>query len=60
MTRTKVLLIAIGIIVLGSAQLSRFYGAPGRSAGVGTASGMIAIMSGVAIGIYGMTLRRRS
>jgi hypothetical protein len=58
MTRTKVLLVALGIIALGALQLAHSYGSTDRSAGVRTASGMIALMSGVAVAIYAMTLRR--
>lgn len=59
MTRTKVLLIALGIVALGAAQLAHFYGTQGRSAGIGTASGMIALLTGLSIGIYGISMRRR-
>ena len=60
MTRTKVLLIAAAIIALGVLQLVNFRQSHGRSRGIGTASGMIALLSGVGIGIYGLTLRRPS
>ena len=58
MNRTKVLLIALAITALGALQLSHFYKSPQRAAGIGTASAMIAMLTGVAIGIYGLTLRR--
>lgn len=60
MTRTKVLLVAIGIVALGAVQLARFYGDTGRAGGIGTASAMIALLSGLAIGVYGITMRSRS
>ncbi|MBC8145428.1 MAG: hypothetical protein H7X80_07570 [bacterium] len=59
MTRTKVLLIALGMIALGAEQLAHFYGTAGRAGGIGTASGMIALMTGAAMGIYGIALGRR-
>jgi hypothetical protein len=58
MTRTKVLLIALGIIALGAFQLAHFYGSRHRAAGVGTASGMMALLTGVGVGIYGLSIRR--
>jgi hypothetical protein len=58
MTRTKVLLIAVAIIALGAAQLAHFYGTQGRASGVGTASGMIALLTGIAIAIYALSIRR--
>lgn len=58
MKRTKVLLVAVAIIALGVLQVANFHGRTDRSRGIGTASGMIALMSGIAIGIYGLTIRR--
>lgn len=59
MTKGKVLIIAICIILLGGAQLYRWYGSNERPAGAGTASGMIAILSGVGLGLYGLSLKPR-
>lgn len=59
MTRTKVLLVALGIIALGALQLANFSSGHARSRGIGTASGLIALLSGVGVGIYGLTMRRQ-
>lgn len=59
MTRAKVLIIALCILLLGGAQLYRWYGSGERAAGAGTASGMIAILSGVGLALYGLSLKRR-
>jgi|GEM_PF-2867945 len=59
MTRAKVLIIAFCIMLLGGVQLVRWYGSTERAAGVGTASGMIAIMSGIVMTLYGLTLTRK-
>jgi hypothetical protein len=59
MTRGKVLLIALGMIVLGLFQVLNARQRHDRAAGMATASGMIALLSGVGIGIYGLQLRNR-
>jgi hypothetical protein len=58
MTRTKVLLVALGIIVLGAAQFLHFYRSAHRASGIGTASGVVALLTGAGIGAYGLSLRR--
>jgi hypothetical protein len=60
MTRTKVLTIAAAIILLGALQLANFRNSTGRARGVGTASGMVALLSGIGVGIYGLTIRSQS
>ncbi|MEO5928499.1 MAG: hypothetical protein ABIR47_01085 [Candidatus Kapaibacterium sp.] len=59
MTRKKVLLIALAIILLGGLQLLRWYGSHERTAAVGTASGMLALLSGIAVGLYGLSIRSK-
>jgi hypothetical protein len=59
MTRGKVLLIALGMIVLGLFQVLNARQRHDRAAGMATASGMIALLSGVGMGIYGLQLRNR-
>jgi hypothetical protein len=59
MTRNKVLLIALGMVLLGLLEVVNARGRHDRAAGIGTASGMIAVMSGVGIGLYGLTLKER-
>lgn len=59
MTRAKVLIIALCIVLLGGVQLYRWYGSDEGAAGAGTASGMIAILSGVGLVLYGLTLKRK-
>ncbi len=58
MTRKKVLLIALAITVLGGFQVLHWTGEKSRAARVGKASGMIALFSGVAMGLYGLRLKR--
>lgn len=57
MTRKKVLIIALLIILLGGLQVYRWRGSNARAAGIGTASGMFALLSGVAVGLYGLALK---
>jgi hypothetical protein len=59
MTRGRVLLIALGLIALGLFQTLNARQRHDRAAGMATASGMIALMSGVGIGIYGLQLKNR-
>ncbi|MDB5036449.1 MAG: hypothetical protein JWQ98_3690 [Chlorobi bacterium] len=59
MTRKKVLLIAVAIILLGGFQLLRWYGSHERTAAIGTASGMLALLSGVAVGLYGLGIKSK-
>jgi hypothetical protein len=58
--RTKILLIALAIIALGGVQVAQWRtGERSRASSIGTASGMFAIFSGVAIGIYGMAQKEK-
>lgn len=59
MTKRKVLLIGLAIIILGIFQVTHWYDQQGRAAGMGKASGMIALLSGVGISLYGLSLRER-
>jgi hypothetical protein len=57
MTRKKVLIIGLAIILLGGVQVYRWHGSRDRASSMGTASGMMALLSGVAIGLYGLGLK---
>jgi hypothetical protein len=60
MTKRKVILLALAIMLLGLWQvLAARAGSPDRTTGMRTASGMIALMSGIGIGIYGLGLKDR-
>jgi hypothetical protein len=59
MTKKKVLIIAFVIILLGSLQVYRWRGTKDPASGMGTASGMMALLSGVAIGLYGLGLKNK-
>jgi hypothetical protein len=59
MTRSKVLIIALAILLLGGIQVSRWLGSSERAAKIGMASGMMAVLSGIAIGLYGLGMRKK-
>ena len=59
MTRTKVLIIALIIILLGGTQVYRWRGSNAPASSMGTASGMMALLSGVAVGLYGLGLKNK-
>ena len=59
MTRKKVLLMAAAIIFLGSISVYLARQRHDRVRAMATASGMIAVFSGVAMGLYGLRLKDR-
>lgn len=59
MTKRKVLLIGLAIIILGIFQVAHWYNQGGRAAGMGKASGMVALLSGVGIALYGLSLKEK-
>ena len=59
MTRKKVLIIALAIILLGGLQMYRFHESSEQASGIGMASGMLALLSGIVIGLYGLGLKNK-
>jgi len=59
MTRKKVLIIGLVIILLGGFQMYRFRESRERTSGMGMASGMLALLSGIVIGLYGLGLKNK-
>lgn len=59
MSKKKVLLIALAIILLGGFQVVRMKGTDGRSSRIAVASGMFILMSGIAVGIYGLGMKEK-
>jgi hypothetical protein len=58
MTRRKVIVLGVAIMLLGLWQVvAARRGAHDRTTGMRTASGMIALMSGIGIGLYGLRLK---
>jgi hypothetical protein len=54
-----VLIIGLFIILLGGLQVNRWLGTHERASAIGTASGMFALLSGVAVSLYGLAMKEK-
>ncbi len=60
MTKRKVLLIGLAILLLGAVQTWHSYGSPsqGKPTAIAKASGVISLLSGAGIIAYGFSIRK--